>query len=48
MPYSKEFIQKTINVWQPYSKERLVEEDAREIIENTVALFDLLDKLDRE
>jgi hypothetical protein len=48
MTCSKELIQKTIDHWQPYSKEKLTEEDAREIIENAVALFDLLDKLDRE
>jgi len=48
LAYSKEFIQKTLDVWQPYSKEKLTEEDAREIIENTVALFDLLGELDRK
>lgn len=41
-------IKETIEHWQPYSKEKLTEEDAREIIENTVALFDLLNELDRE
>jgi len=45
---TKEMIHETIVHWQPYSKEKLTEEDAREIIENTVALFDLLDELDRE
>ncbi len=41
-------IKKTIEHWQPYSKEKLTEEDAREIIENTVAFFDLLNGLDIE
>jgi len=41
-------MQKTITVWQPYSKEELTEEDVREIIENTVALFDSLDELGKK
>ena len=51
MSYSKEFIQKTLDFWQPKYDAvgvKLTEEDAREIIENTVALFDLLDELDRK
>jgi len=45
---TKEMIQDTIEHWQSYSKEKLTEEDAREIIKNTVALFDLLNELDIE
>jgi len=45
---TKLMIKETIEHWQPYSKEKLTEEDAREIIENTVGLFDLLNELDIE
>jgi hypothetical protein len=45
---TQKMIRETMDCWQPYSKEKLTEEDAREIIENTVALFDLLDELDRK
>lgn len=40
--YSREFLEKTIHVWQPLSKERLTEEDAREIVENLTGFFSLL------
>ena len=46
MSFTKEMVQETIQHWQPYSDKVLTEEDAREIIENTVALFDLLNELD--
>ena len=46
--YSKEFIEKTIEVWQPYSPEPLTEEDAREIAGNMAELFCLLDELDQK
>lgn len=46
--YSKEFIQKTIDVWQPYSKNNLTEEDAREIADNMVNLFEFLVELDKK
>jgi hypothetical protein len=45
---TKEFIQETIDVWQPYSKEKLTEEDAREIIDNMTGFFALLNKWDKE
>ena len=48
MTITKEMIRETIQHWQPYSDKALSEEDAREIIENTVALFDLLNELDLE
>lgn len=43
---TNEMIKETIEHWQPYSKEKLTEEGVREIIENTVGLFDLLNELD--
>ena len=48
MGFSKEFLEKTIKVWQPHSKEPLTLEDAREIAENSVALAKLLIELDRK
>ncbi|HOW59350.1 MAG TPA: hypothetical protein PLO78_06480 [Candidatus Omnitrophota bacterium] len=48
MTYSDEFLEKTIKVWQPYSKEPLTMEDAREIATNTANLFELLIKLDKK
>lgn len=40
--YSKEFLEKTIKVWQPYFPAPLSLNDAREITENMTALFDFL------
>jgi hypothetical protein len=40
--YSKEFLEKTIKVWQPYFPAPLSLSDAREITENMTALFDFL------
>ncbi|MBA7580074.1 hypothetical protein ES708_21960 [subsurface metagenome] len=40
--YPTDFLQKTINVWQPYSPTPLSLNDAREITENMTALFDFL------
>lgn len=40
--YSKEFLEKTIKVWQPYSPTPLSLNDAREITENMTALFNFL------
>jgi len=40
--YSKEFLNKTIQVWQPYSPTPLSLNDAREITENITALFNFL------
>ena len=42
MAISDEFLDETIRVWQPYSKEPLTREDAREIAENFVGLFETL------
>jgi len=44
--YRKEFLAKTINVWQPYCPTPLSLNDAREITENMTALFDFLITVD--
>ena len=48
MPYSQEFIQETIRVWQPYSKEKLTEEDAVEIADNMIGLYKLIIELENK
>ena len=40
--YSREFLEKTIQVWQPYFPAPLSLGDAREITENLTALFNFL------
>jgi len=40
--YSKEFLNKTIKVWQPYCLTPLSLNDAREITGNITALFNFL------
>jgi len=40
--YSREFLEKTIQVWQPYFPAPLSLNDAREITENMTALFNFL------
>ncbi len=46
--FSKQFLEKTIQVWQPYSPTPLSLEDAREIAENVTGLFCLLDELEQK
>jgi len=46
--YPKDFLYKTIEVWQPYSPTPLSLHDAREIAENMTALFDFLIDNDRK
>ena len=46
--YSKEFLNETIRVWQPLSKEPLTYADAEEITENMVGYFKVLLKIDEE
>ena len=46
--YSKEFLEKTIKVWQPYSSVTLTLEDAREITENMTELFSFLLELEKK
>lgn len=48
MAISDELIEKTIKEWQPYSKEPLTKEDAREIIETVTRVYDVLARWDRE
>lgn len=45
---NKEFLEKTIKVWQPYSPTPLSLEDAEEIIDNMTGLFEFLIELDKE
>jgi hypothetical protein len=40
--YSKEFLNETIKVWQPFSPTLLSLNDAREITENMTSLFNFL------
>ena len=44
--FSDGFLQKTVEVWQPYSKTALTLEDAREISVNMVSLYSYLLELD--
>jgi hypothetical protein len=46
--YSKEFLEKTIKLWQPYSPLPLSVENAQEIAENMANLFKLLIELDKK
>ncbi len=46
--YSKAFLENTRKHWEPYYEHPLTEEDAREIIENMIGLFNLLNKLDEK
>lgn len=43
--FSRQFFEKTIQVWQSYSPAPLTLEDAREIAENVTGLFCLLAEL---
>lgn len=46
--FSKEFLEKTIKVWQPYSPAPLTLEDAREIAENMTGLAAFLFELEQK
>jgi hypothetical protein len=46
--FSKKFLERTIEVWQPYSPTPLTLEDAKEIAKNTCRLFKLLNQLDKK
>lgn len=51
MTYSKELIQDTLDFWGPKYAERgeiLTEQDAIEILDNVIGLFDLLAEIDRK
>lgn len=45
---SEEFLDQTIEVWQPRSKRKLTRGDAREIARNTTGFFQVLTKWKRE
>lgn len=45
---SEEFLDQTIEVWQPYSKRALTREDAREITANVTGFFQVLMQWKRE
>jgi hypothetical protein len=42
---SKDFLEKTIQTWQPYSNKTLTLDDALEIAENTIKLYAYLIEL---
>ena len=46
--YSKDFLERTIEVWQPYFSAPLTMRDAREITENMTALFNFLIRHDKK
>ncbi len=46
--YSKEFLDKTLKVWQPRSKEPLTYQDAVEITDNMVGFIKLLHEWDEK
>jgi len=46
--YSKDFLDRTIEVWQPYFPTPLSLKDAREIIDNMTALYNFLLKHDKK
>ncbi len=43
--YPKEYLEKTIRLWQPYSPEPLTLEDAQEIADNVIGLYSYLIEL---
>jgi hypothetical protein len=42
-----ELLDHTIAIWQPKTERKLTREDAREIMENMIGLFSILDEWDR-
>jgi len=46
--FTKKFLERTIELWQPHYDYPLTLEDAREIAENMIGLFKLLDALDKK
>ena len=48
MAISDEFLDETIRFWQPYYKETLTREDAREIIETVTKVYDILARWDKK
>lgn len=48
MPVSEEFLDKTIQAWQPYYKETLTREDARQMIDTVYNVWEILVRWDME
>ncbi len=48
MKYTIKFLEKTIEIWQPYSSEPLTMECAAEIADNVGGLFEFLIELDEK
>jgi len=48
MMIDKKFLEKTIQIWQPYSDKKLTLEDAREIADNMIGLFSFLIELEQK
>jgi len=46
MKITEQFLDKTIQVWQSHYEQTLTREDARQIIENVYAFFDLTSSWD--
>ena len=46
--YSKEFLNKTIDVWRPYREEPLSLQEAEETISNMTSLFRLIESLENK
>jgi hypothetical protein len=46
--FTKEFLERTIEIWQPRYDRPLTLDGAREIAETVVALFELLERLDKK
>jgi hypothetical protein len=47
VPASSQFIDETLAFWQPRATRTLTREDGREIFQNLVAFFSILDDWDR-
>lgn len=45
---SKEFLEKTVKIWQPHSPVSLSSKSAREIVDNMTGLFSLLLKWEQK
>ena len=48
MKFSKEFLERTVQVWQPYLKEPLSLDDAEEIANNAVGFYTFIAELDQK
>lgn len=46
--YSEQFLQETIQVWQPHNSEPLSLENAQEIVDNILNLYSYLNELNEK